>query len=97
MKIRLLAFASAGDALGTHETEIEIPDGSRISDLRAHLDRDHPAMIPLWPRLAVALNGRIVPPDTPLEVPITCPQRFSPLGLAICRFVRPSATPSTFA
>jgi molybdopterin synthase catalytic subunit len=44
-----------------------MPDGSRISDLRAHLDHDHPAMIPLWPRLAVALNGRIVKPETPLE------------------------------
>jgi molybdopterin synthase catalytic subunit/molybdopterin converting factor small subunit len=67
MKIRLLAFASAGDALGATESEIEIPEGSRISDLRAGLDRDHPAMIPLWPRLAIAMDGRIVPPDTPLE------------------------------
>jgi molybdopterin synthase catalytic subunit/molybdopterin converting factor small subunit len=67
MKIRLLAFASAGDALGATETELEVPDGSRISDLRARLDRDHPAMIPLWPRLAIAMDGRIVPPDTPLE------------------------------
>lgn len=67
MKIRLLAFATAADALGTGETELEVPDGSRISDLRAQLDRDHPGMVPLWPRLAVALDGRIVPPDTPLE------------------------------
>lgn len=67
MKIRLLAFATAADALGTGETDLEMPEGSRISDLRARLDRDHPGMIPLWPRLAVALDGRIVPPDTPLE------------------------------
>jgi molybdopterin synthase catalytic subunit len=67
MKIRLLAFASAGDALGTTETELEIPDGSRISDLRARLDREHPAIIPLWPRLAIAMDGRIVSPDTYLE------------------------------
>ena len=67
MKIRLLAFATAADALGTGERELEMPDGSRISDLRAGLDRDHPAMVPLWPRLAIALDGRIVPPDTPLE------------------------------
>ncbi len=67
MKIRLLAFATAADALGTGETDLEMPDGSRISDLRARLDRDHPGMVPLWPRLAVALDGRIVPPDTPLE------------------------------
>jgi MoaE-MoaD fusion protein len=67
MKIRLLAFASAGDALGTTETELEIPDGSRISDLRARLDREHPALVPLWPRMAVAMDGRIVSPDTCLE------------------------------
>ena len=67
MKIRLLAFATAADALGTGETDLEMPDGSRISDLRARLDRNHPGMVPLWPRLAVALDGRIVPPDTPLE------------------------------
>jgi molybdopterin synthase catalytic subunit/molybdopterin converting factor small subunit len=67
MKIRLLAFATAADALGTGETDLEMPDGSRISDLRARLDRDHPGMIPLWPRLAIALDGRIVPADTPLE------------------------------
>ena len=67
MKIHLLAFASAGDALGTTETELEIPDGSRISDLRERLDRDFPGMVPLWPRLAIAMDGRIVPPDTYLE------------------------------
>jgi molybdopterin synthase catalytic subunit len=67
MKIRLLAFATAADALGTGETDLEMPAGSRISDLRARLDRDHPGMVPLWPRLAVALDGRIVPQDTLLE------------------------------
>jgi molybdopterin synthase catalytic subunit/molybdopterin converting factor small subunit len=67
MKIRLLAFATAADALGTGETDLELPDGSRISDLRSLLDRDHPGLVPLWPRLAVAVDGRIVPPDTPLE------------------------------
>ncbi len=67
MKIRLLAFASAGDALGTGEMELELPAGSRLADLRQRLDRDHPALGPLWPRLAVAVDGRIAPPDTPLS------------------------------
>jgi molybdopterin synthase catalytic subunit/molybdopterin converting factor small subunit len=67
MKIRLLAFATAADALGTGETDLEMPEGSRISDLRALLDRDHPGLVPLWPRLAVAIDGRIVPTDTQLE------------------------------
>src|SRR5687767_8252408 len=67
MKIRLLAFASAGDALGATETEIELPEGSRVADLRARLDRDHPALSSLWPRLAIAVDGRISGPDEPLQ------------------------------
>jgi molybdopterin synthase catalytic subunit/molybdopterin converting factor small subunit len=67
MKIRLLAFATAADALGTGETDLEMPEGSRISDLRSLLDGKHPGLVPLWPRLAVAVDGRIVPHDTLLE------------------------------
>jgi molybdopterin converting factor subunit 1 len=66
MRIRLLAFASAGDALGTTETEVELPEGSTVADLRAALDRDHPQLAPLWPRLAVAVDGRVVRADEPL-------------------------------
>jgi MoaE-MoaD fusion protein len=64
--IRLLAFASAGDALGTGELDLELPDGSRLADLRALLARDHPALAPLWPRLAVAIDGRLAAPDEAL-------------------------------
>ncbi|HYU32393.1 MAG TPA: molybdenum cofactor biosynthesis protein MoaE [Thermoanaerobaculia bacterium] len=67
MKIHLLAFASAGDALGASEMDLEMPEGSRVADLRGRLDRDHPQLAPLWPRLAVAVDGRVVPPDTPLS------------------------------
>jgi molybdopterin synthase catalytic subunit/molybdopterin converting factor small subunit len=67
MKIHLLAFASAGDALGAGEREIELPAGSRIADLRALLDRSHPALGPLWPRLAIAIDGRIAGPEA--EIP----------------------------
>jgi MoaE-MoaD fusion protein len=67
MKIRLLAFASAGDALGTGETEIELPAGSRIADLKTLLERDHPALAPLWLRLAIAIDGRIARSDQ--EIP----------------------------
>jgi molybdopterin synthase catalytic subunit len=67
MKIRLLAFASAGDAIGSTEMEIEMPDGSRVADLRERLDAAHPKLGPLWPRLAVAVDGRVVTPDEPLS------------------------------
>jgi molybdopterin synthase catalytic subunit/molybdopterin converting factor small subunit len=67
MKIRLLAFASAGDALGASEVELEMPAGSRVADLRDRLDREHPGIIPLWPRLAVAVDGRVVSTEEPLR------------------------------
>ncbi len=66
MRIRLLAFASAGDALGASEMDLEMPEGSRVADLRERLDRDHPKLSLLWPRLAVAVDGRVVTPEAPL-------------------------------
>jgi MoaE-MoaD fusion protein len=59
MRIRLLAFASAGDALGAGEMDLDLPAGSRIEDLKARLDREHPALAPLWPRLAIAIDGQL--------------------------------------
>jgi molybdopterin synthase catalytic subunit/molybdopterin converting factor small subunit len=67
MKIRLVAFASAGDALGATEVDLEMPDGSRVADLRERLDREHPGLGPLWPRLAIAVDGRVVTGDEPLN------------------------------
>jgi molybdopterin synthase catalytic subunit len=66
LKIRLLAFASAGDALGATEMDIEMPEGSRVADLRDRLDAEHPKMRALWPRLAVAVDGRVVTPEEAL-------------------------------
>lgn len=66
MKIRLLAFASASDALGTGETEMELPDGADVARLRAVLEERHPELAPLWGRLAVAVDGEIAGPRTPL-------------------------------
>ncbi len=66
MRVRLLAFASAADALGRGELEVELPEGSRVADLRARLERDHPALAPLWARLAVAVDGELAAADTAL-------------------------------
>ena len=67
MRVRLLAFASASDALGAGESEIELPEGADVSRLRAELERRHPEIAPLWSRLAVAVDGEIAGPETPLE------------------------------
>lgn len=67
MRIRLLAFASASDALGTGETELELPDGADVARLRALLEERHPELGPLWGRLAVAVDGEIAGPKTALS------------------------------
>jgi molybdopterin synthase catalytic subunit len=66
MKVRVLGFATAGDALGRGEVEIELDEGSRVADLRRRLEAAYPALAPIWPRLAVAVDGRLALPDAPL-------------------------------
>ncbi len=59
MRVRILAFATAATELGATESEIEIADGSTIDTLRRHLLALHPGLEPLWPRLAVAVDGEL--------------------------------------
>lgn len=66
MKITLLAFATASEALGCRELDLEVPDHSRLEDLHQTLIATYPDLIPLWPRLAVAINGEIAKPESPL-------------------------------
>lgn len=66
MRIRLLAFASASDVLGSQRA-IDLGEGSTVADLRAALARDFPALGPLWPRLAIAVDGEIARPETALR------------------------------
>lgn len=66
IRVRVLGFASAGDALGAGEIIVAVPAGSRVADLRRRLDADHPALGPLWPRLAVAVDGRLGGDEAPL-------------------------------
>jgi molybdopterin synthase catalytic subunit len=67
MRIRLLAFASAADAVGAAETELELPDGADVARLRAELEARHPEVAALWGRIAVAVDGEIAGPETPLS------------------------------
>ncbi len=59
MKVRLLAFATASDALGTEEREIEVAEGFTVEDLQGWLGERYPDLAPLWPRLAIAVDGEI--------------------------------------
>ena len=66
VRVRVVAFATAADALGRQETELELPDGATVAVLRHHLGELHPALAPLWPRLAVAIDGELAAPDAVL-------------------------------
>jgi molybdopterin synthase catalytic subunit len=59
MRIRLLAFATAADALGP-ERDLDLPPGTTVAGLRDRLLADFPALSRLWPRLAIAIDGRLV-------------------------------------
>ncbi len=60
MDLRVLAFASARDALGAEESTVELADGADLAALRELLTARHPGLAPVWPRLAIAVDGELV-------------------------------------
>lgn len=67
MTIRVLFFAQARERAGRASAEIELPEGSRLADALARLRTAHPGLDPLWPHLAVAVDGQIAAEDAPLR------------------------------
>ena len=59
MIVRVLSFATALDAVGRAEMEHELPGGATVADLVERLTAEYPALEPLWPRLAVAVDGEV--------------------------------------
>lgn len=67
MRVQVLAFATASDILGKGPQVKELPDGARLSDLKALLTEQHPRLEGLWDRLAVAVSGHLETGDPVLE------------------------------
>ncbi len=67
MHVRLLTFASASDAVGANELDLELKAGSTVADLKQLLDSRYPSLAGLWSRLAVAVDGEIATDDQ--EIP----------------------------
>ena len=67
MRVRLLAFASAADAVGGAEQDLELPAGTTVAGLRELLGARHPALLPLLPRIAVAVGGEVVGDEAAIE------------------------------
>lgn len=59
MRIHIVAFATASDIVGKDRQTLELADGSRLSDLQHVLVDRYPALVPLWPRLAIAVDGEL--------------------------------------
>lgn len=66
MQVRILAFASAADALGASRLELEVPDGADLAQLGEILGERAPALRPHLPRLAFAIDGTLRPRSTRL-------------------------------
>lgn len=60
MRLRILAFATAADALGAPETELDFEDGLDVRELKDELEQRYPALGELWQRLAIAIDGEVV-------------------------------------
>ena len=67
MKVRVLAFAQAREALGSGQFEIDLPEGSRVSDALAALERRAVALTPLNPHLAIAVDETLAKRDEALH------------------------------
>ncbi len=66
MPVRVLLFASYADAVGRHELSLELPTGSRVSDVVAHV-RQMASGQSLPPEPLLAVNAVYATPQTLLE------------------------------
>jgi len=67
MIVTVLFFAQARERAGRPSAALELPEGSRVADARAAIARAHPALEPLWPHLALAVNGVLARDDARVE------------------------------
>jgi len=64
VNVTLLFFAQARECAGRSSMPLELPEGSRVSDALAVIERQVPGLAALRPHLAVAVNQRLVDPGT---------------------------------
>ena len=67
MRITVLAFAQAREALGASSQTLELPDGSRVDDALGALELRHPQLTRLRAHLAVALDQELARTDAALH------------------------------
>ncbi|MFO0840450.1 MAG: MoaD/ThiS family protein [Phycisphaerae bacterium] len=65
--VRVLAFGSAGDALGAAARDVPLPETPTLARLVAELVRQFPKLADALPRLRFAVNQRYAGDETPLR------------------------------
>lgn len=64
VQVRLLAFASAVEALGSPSRDWQLEGELSVRELRQQLASEFPALTPLLGRLAIAVDGTLASPET---------------------------------
>ena len=67
MTVQVKLFAILRDHAGTSELKLDVPEGSRPSDVAELLISRQPALREIMPRVAFAVNQEYVPRDTVLR------------------------------
>lgn len=66
MRVRVRYFAALREVAGREGETLELPDGANIAAVRAALLDRYPALGPILPRCAAAVNRAYVAADAPL-------------------------------
>ncbi len=67
MRISIRLFSHLRDLAGTDQITIELPDGSRVSDLLARVYREHPELAATDKTILVAADIEFVGRNDPLK------------------------------
>jgi molybdopterin converting factor small subunit len=62
IRIEVLCFAIARDAVGASELQVEVAAGTTVGAVMATLAERHPALRPLLERMRFAVNEDFAPP-----------------------------------
>lgn len=67
LKVKVRLFAQQREQVGWTEREVEVPEGSKVTDLIAALGREYPAIASAARHLVAAVNAEYVEPSAVLH------------------------------
>jgi molybdopterin converting factor subunit 1 len=67
MQVTVRLFGAVRESVGAKELSVELPEGSRLGDLRERLATDHPVFDRFGERLAASINLEMARFDAPLH------------------------------